>query len=151
MFRMKPGQCDLVALALAASCLATGWSEIPDAMTLRSRQAIRSAIQRAYPVGARTAGQQAYSFGVFLEEMKPSDFVVTPDGGTVHIGTISGEPFYQTGVASDSAWRRSVAWRVTGHQRDRLSDSLRRQFCIPRTAADLTSWIGELENICEER
>lgn len=148
MYRMKPNGLDLTAEALATNSLWTGWSEIPHASQASSQQELRDEIRATYDRTTRSAAAQAHSFWLFLREMEPGDYVVTPAQGTVHIGRVLGEPrFHPDGVQSDSAWRRPVVWTVLDLPRSALSAPLRKKLYNPNTAADLSDCVQEIETI----
>ena len=95
-----------------------------------------------YTVKAKLVDQ----FNAFLNRMRDGDLVLTTDGGTVHLGVLSGDAMYEAGDGEQPSLERSVAWSVrrgTSH----LSPTLAAALQSPDDVVELTSHLPEIDDL----
>ncbi|MFF3290681.1 CBS domain-containing protein [Streptomyces sp. NPDC003023] len=112
--------------ALDAGVVLAGWLEVPDLTGSTSRQAIRAAVDAAYPEeGTYTLGNWTGQLHRFRNEIAVGDLMVLPQrAGLVAIGHVDGDYEYQPDRADGFPHVRRVKWRVKDAGRDRFRPDL---------------------------
>ena len=123
---------------LEQSVVGIGWEEVPDLMTLSSREQVTDAVREGYP-DAKEATVYNYvgQLWAFSRTMQPGDFVVVPlkTRGAITFGEITSSYEYRSDLGPDMLHTRRVKWLRTD---------------IPRTAfdSDLLYTFGSAMTVC---
>lgn len=97
--------------------VAIGWLEEQDISGVKSREEIRKLYEQDNPEEKSTyvIGQQVGQIARFLLELKPGDYVITPDFDTEYInwGIIKNEPYYYSPTDEGCPFphRKKVEWK----------------------------------------
>ncbi|WP_329054182.1 CBS domain-containing protein [Streptomyces violaceus] len=111
--------------ALDEGVALAGWREVPDLSGATTREAVRVAVEEAYPdEGPYTQGNWTGQLHRFRNEIEDGDLVVLPlRSGVVAVGEVHGT--YEYGPDRDGAPHvRHVEWRVRDAARERFRPDL---------------------------
>lgn len=122
--------------------IAIGWSETND-LTGKSKEELKDILNKAYGIEGIKLGNSFAIVNIFLNEMQPGDFVLTPSNNIVNIGIITGDYVYNKELLSEYPHTRPVEWKCQ-IARDSLSDALRGSLRVIRTAANLSKHYSEI-------
>ena len=114
ILRMNISGKDRVPMGLAEDRIMIGWSEAKGLIDAADQQAIRRAIQAAYPYlkdNNRTAGRNAGSLWRFLHGMSEGDLVVVPHRAKFYVAEVAGPARFDAArISTDTAHFREVRW-----------------------------------------
>jgi predicted Mrr-cat superfamily restriction endonuclease len=108
--------------------IALGWVEIGDLSGVGTRDELYPIYKKAYPKDTSNVviGQQVGQIARFLFEIKPGDYVITPDPDTewLHYGIVQADPPYFYANGQDGCpflHRRPVKWHPERIKRSQFS------------------------------
>ena len=129
---------------LEGGYVAIGWFDESDLSSINSRDKIRERYQkyRSEDTSQYKIGQQVGQVARFLLEIKPNDFIITPDSDTefVHYGILKNEPYQYVKTPQDDCpykHRRSVEWVVDKIPRSAFSIPLQYTLRTPLTVFEI--------------
>ena len=116
-----------------------GWLEgIPLSESEDNEDSIRVVLREEYPDESNgTIGQWVPLISCFLREIRPGDWVLTPDRdrSRIYIGKVVSNYFYEENTSAESPYphRRQVEWCLEPVQRTMLPEAWQRQMYRPPT------------------
>lgn len=158
ILRMNISGEDRVPMGLAEDRIMIGWSEAKGLIDAADQQAIRRAIQVAYPYlkdNNRTAGRNAGSLWRFLHGMSEEDLVVVPHGAEFHVAEVAGPARFDAArIATDTAHFREVRWLNSKEPFDRkvARSNLRHKMGVGcrGTCGDATYVLSQIQEVVRD-
>lgn len=121
--------------------VAIGWPGLGD-LTKKSREELKRLLaQPPYSLIDRKLGSAYATIDIFVNQMRPGDLVLVPDGDDIYLGELTGGYRYDPAVDNDTdgyPHQRTVSWFPVNTSREDLSKELRASLKAPRTAANLS-------------
>ncbi len=138
---------DLVPDWLAHGYCSLAYGELPELPGGRSRAELDALITPA--MTEWNTRQRSIHVGVlhrFLTSIQEGDLVVTVNGPELHVGTVTGPPYWEATADGDSSRRRPVTWWSVDPalRRDQLSDAARNKLQGQMTVSDMGPAAAEI-------
>lgn len=134
--------------------VAVGWPGIGD-LTGRSREELKRLLsQPPYSYKDRELGNHYATIDILVNRIQPGDLVLVPDGDDIYFAEITSGYLYDPTVDNSIdgyPHQRTVAWFPVSVSRNDLSKELRVSLRAPRTAADLSHHIREIDALAHGR
>jgi restriction system protein len=146
LIRPRPNSINRLAEFRQRSFVACGWPGIGD-LTGKREDDIRRLLEETYPNEVSSA---LATLKIFVYRMNVRDYVVVPDGSTVHFAEITSGYIYannEDGGSDDYPHRRNVHWFDIVRDREELPEELRRSLRVVRTTAELTPHVPLIDRI----
>ena len=111
---------------VAGGYVGGGWLNQRDLSNVKDRGTLDSLYQQVEPNrSASSRGSYAGQASIFLLDMKPGDYVITPDSDSrwLYYGELEDKPYYHAPNDSDGCWfahRRKVTWNAEPLDRSNL-------------------------------
>jgi restriction system protein len=142
---------DVIEDFIEKNVVAIGWAELPDLSGVHSRDELKKLIEQNYREDR--PGQRRSWFaqvGTFRFDIKKGDAVVTynPDTREYHLGNVTGDYQYRSGVVQDYPHTHQVAW-FAKVSRDDLSVQSKNTLGAIQAVFSLEDVIDELNSFAK--
>lgn len=148
MVRPYPGKHFRLKEFRQKNIVAIGWKGIGN-LTGKSRDELKRLLsQPPYSYEDRELGNAYATVDILVNRMQPGDLVLVPDDSDIYFAQITSGYHYDSLVDNDEEGyphQRAVSWFPVCVPRNHLSDGLRKSLRAPRTAADLSRHVKEIE------
>lgn len=128
--------------------VAIGWPGIGD-LTGKSREELKQLLSgKPYELDGLKLGQAYGTIDLFVNQIRPGDLVLVPNGDDIYFAEITGGYRHDPSVDNNVdgyPHQRAVSWFPATAARRDLSSALRISLRAPRTAADLSHHVQEIE------
>ncbi len=150
---LRPCPCEIPRLGefRRENIVAIGWPGIGD-LTGKSREELKQLLSRPpYSYEDRRLGSAYATVDILVNRMRPGDLVLVPDGDDIYFAEVAGGYRYDPAVDVKDGYphQRAVSWFPVSVARWELSDALRISLRAPRTAADLSQHVKEIEALAQ--
>lgn len=147
LVRSRPNNIERIKEFLEKNIIAIGWPGIGD-LHGKSREDCKALLEGApYRLRGLSLGQAYATIDLFVNQMQAGDLVLVPHGDDIYLGTIMSDYCYDGSVDNNAMGyphQRQVTWLRNKGRQD-LSAALRGSLRVPRTAADLSHHVTEIE------
>lgn len=148
---IRPYPCEVCRLDefRQKGIVAIGWPGIGD-LTGKSREDLKQLLsQPPYSYVDRRLGSAYATVDILVNRIRPGDLVLVPNGDDIYFAEITSGYRYDPSVDGKDGYphQRAVSWFPATVARWDLSNALRISLRAPRTAADLSQHIKEIETL----
>lgn len=152
LVRPKPEFNNRMGDFLENNLVAIGWSNTGD-LSGKSRDEIKGILSSPpFSYNSLELGNAYATVDLFVNQMKPGDLLLVPDGNDIHFAQVESGYEYnpEGGPLPDIPHQRKVRW-LEHTERNRMSKKLRSSLKVHRTVADLSRHTQEIESLSEGR
>ena len=155
--QMPLGEREALINALNNGIATLGWGKIGDVRN-KSYEQTRDLLGDQYGLYGRSVSASLSAIWHLCHDVHIGDYIITPDGETIHIGEVTREYYYSDGsedpielrgLIEHTAHRIGVRWFQKTFSRSDLSDELRSSLRNQRTYSCLNSFIEEIRSLVQ--
>lgn len=147
LIRPFPHNINRIREFLEKGIIAVGWPEIGD-LSGKSKEELKELLSgEPYNYKATSLGNVVATLNIVVNKMKVGDLVLVANESEMHIGEITSDYHYVEKLDNtDDGYphQRKVEW-LSNTTREDLSSALRSSLRVPKTSADLSRHLEEIE------